>query len=531
MEAAAQLARLARPVRLARPLALFCAITAPIAAQARFWREDERVVLSDFSVVEAVAATEARVYVATRNGLASYDRHSRQWAPPVTPLDGYPREQVTVALADPSEDAVWLGTASGVVRYRPMLRTFDAFLVPGGVRDLAFDRDNPAGGIFLRTGSGWELLPPGAFAPAPAAPPPAGRRIQPLDAGGLEARIPYIRTMGPQILLDARLRQFRFTSAALVPGTEEYFLGTNGMGLVRLDALVAQFEPLPLGLLDVGVASLAAVPGGVWAGTDEGSRRPGLTFVADDLQRYQHEEGPRGTGFGASVVRSLALSDGAVWAATDAGLVRVEPGADVQRFQTVDGLPDNEVFALAAGPRAIWAGTARGVAFVRLDSLVVRRLDGPPVMVLSLLASGDSAWAGLVEGLALVVPDGDVLRAPGYDTLPELRGAIVGLAQRGDTLVAATPERLLWRLPEGVWHVGRPLSEVAPIYTVAADDGGLWVGGRNGFLRVRLPAHAVLYRAPGDVPAAVRAVAPAGRYVWIATEAGLVRFTRSVIDR
>lgn len=512
-------------------LLLVAAGTAPIAAQARFWREDERVIITDQQVVFAVAATESRVYAATATGLGVYDRRFQQWAPPVTVADGYPREPIAAALADPADDAVWLATVSGVVRYRPVFRSFEAFLVPGGVHDLAFDRDDTFQGIFLRTASGWQLLPRAGFTPIPAPPPPPGRRIAPLRAEELEARIPYIRTMGAQVLLDDRLRSFRFTSATVVPGTEEYYLGTNGMGLVYVDALVARIEPVPAGLLSPGAGAVLAVRDGVWVGSDEQGSRSGLTFVSEDLQRFAYEEGPPGTGFRASVVRSLAQRGNEIWAATDQGIVRVEPGVATRRLQTVDGLPDNDVYALASSPTGTWVATARGVVRIPPDTVIVLRTEGPRVPVLALAVAGDSAWVGYADGLGLAAPDGQVFEAPGADTLLDLRSAITAMTVYGDTVVAATPDRLLWRVAGGPWTVSRILGEVAPIYALAGDARGLWVGGRAGLARVRLVAQAVVsYPVPYDVPAAVRGIAVTERYLWVATEAGLVRFSREAID-
>ncbi len=513
-------------------LALAAAGAMPLAAQAGFWREDERVIIADQSVVVAVAATESRVYVATATSLGMYDRVFRQWAPPVTVADGYPREPVTVALADPADEAVWLGTATSVIRYQPMLRTFDVYPVAGGVRNLAFDRDDPFGGLYILTAAGWQQLPRGGLMLIPSGPPSAGRFVTPLGVREAEARLPFLRTMGANALLDDRLRSYRFTSAAVVPGVEEYWLGTNGMGLVRVDALVALIEPVPAGLLSTGVGAVLAVGDGVWVGSDEQSRRSGLTWVSDDLQRFAYEEGPRGTGFRAGVVRALVAHGEEIWAGTDQGIVRIEPGVATRRIQTVDGLPDDDVFALAAGPAGVWVGTALGLAFVPADSFEVRRSEGPLAPVLALAAAGDSAWVGFTDGLGLAAPDGQVFAAPGADTLAELRDAIVALAMLGDTVVAATHNRLLWRAGAGPWHVERYLSEVAPIYALAGDAGGLWVGGAGGLARVRLAAQSVIpFPVPRDAPAPVRGIAVTDRYIWLATHAGLVRFTRDVLDR
>jgi ligand-binding sensor domain-containing protein len=513
-------------------LALVAAGAMPLMAQAGFWREDERVIVADQSVVVAVAATENRVYVATATSLGIYDRMFRQWAPPVTVVDGYPREPVTVALADPAEDAVWLGTATSVVRYRPVLRTFDVYPVVGGVRNLAFDRDDPFGGLYVLTAAGWQQLPRGGLMLAPSGPPSGARFVTPLAVREAEARLPFLRTMGANALLDDRLRSYRFTSAAVVPGVEEYWLGTNGMGLVRVDALVALIEPVPAGLLSTGVGAVLATRDGVWVGSDEQSRRTGLTWVSDDLQRYAYEEGPRGTGFRAGVVRALVARGEEIWAGTDQGIVRIEPGVATRRIQTVDGLPDDDVFALAAGPAGVWVGTALGLAFVPADSFEVRRSEGPLAPVLALAAAGESAWVGFTEGLGLAAPDGQVFAAPGADTLAELRDAIVALTLLGDTVVAATHNRLLWRAGAGPWHVERYLGEVAPIYALAGDAGGLWVGGAGGLARVRLAAQFVIpFPVPRDAPAPVRGIAVTDRFIWLGTQAGLVRFSRDALDR
>jgi ligand-binding sensor domain-containing protein len=512
-------------------LVLAGAGAAPLAAQAGVWREDERVIITDQSVVHAVAATGSRVYVATTTGLALYDRRFRQWAPPVTVVDGYPREPVTVALADPADDAVWLGTPTSVIQYRPVLRTFDAYPVPGGVRNLAFDRDDAFRGVYILTATGWQLLPRGSFVPMPS-PPPAGHAVTPLSLREAEARLPFLRTMGTDVLLDERLRSFRFTSAAVVPGEEEYWLGTSGMGVVRVDALVARIEPVPAGLLSPGAGVVVAARNGVWVGSDEQSPRTGLTWVSDDLQQFSSEEGPPGTGFRAGVVRALVARGDEIWAGTDQGIVRVEPGVATRRVQAVDGLPDNEVFALAVGGGAVWVGTGSGVARIPDDTVEVQWTEGPRVPALALAARGDSAWVGFTDGLGLAAPDGQVFAAPGADTLAELRGAIVALTVLGDTVVAATIDRLLWRAGAGPWHVDRHLGEVAPIHALAGDAGGLWVGGAGGLARVRLATGAVIpFPVPRDAPAAVRGIAVTDRFIWLATPVGLVRFSRDALDR
>jgi len=83
------------------------------------WRPEERVLVSDFSYIDAVAASPWTVFAATRHGLLIYDRVARAWKPPVTTLDGYPTARVRSAVADQTGNAVWLGVGGldGWVRY------------------------------------------------------------------------------------------------------------------------------------------------------------------------------------------------------------------------------------------------------------------------------------------------------------------------------------------------------------------------------------------------------------------------------
>ena len=78
---------------------------------------DNRVVVSDFSYVTAVAASSWLVFAATPHGLIIYDRATWRFRPPVTALDGYPAGRVRRAIADPSGNAVWLDLGGNYARY------------------------------------------------------------------------------------------------------------------------------------------------------------------------------------------------------------------------------------------------------------------------------------------------------------------------------------------------------------------------------------------------------------------------------
>ncbi|UCF41442.1 MAG: hypothetical protein JSW43_03670 [Gemmatimonadota bacterium] len=520
-------------VQLALVAAWACA--QPLQAQggSRLWRPEERVVISDFSVVQALAVSEELLYAATTGGLVIFDRRFGRWEPPVTGLDGYPPEPVRVALVDPVDRSVWLGTDQRLVHYVPTLRRFETIPVVGGVRGLMLDRRDPFAGMWVGTRAGWEFLPYGGIMLTTATRSPADP-VRPLTVDAALARAPYLATRAADILTDERLRRYRYTAAALAPDTDEMFLGTDGLGLLQVDPGTTEARRLAFGLLAPSASGVVAVPGGVWTGTPEGTSRAGFTFVGDDLQRFAYDEGPRGAGYAFRRVFDLAWSEGVLWAATDGGVVRragESPGELLYRYE---GVERDVVFALTKGGTGVWAGTQQGLVWVD-DGGGVRRVDNPRVgPILAVAASGDTLWIGGSRGLGVAWSGSDTIYVPrGTDRYPELGNRIVAVAVLGDTLFAATAARLLWRAPGEEWVVERPLGgDLGNVTVLLGDEGGVWVGGTNGlaFYRPRTRDF-LLLNQPGDLPGMVRDMAADATYLWVAATGGLVRFEKEALRR
>jgi ligand-binding sensor domain-containing protein len=114
---------------------------------------------------------------------------------------------------------------------------------------------------------------------------------------------------------------------------------------------------------------------------------------------------------------------------------------------------------------------------------------------------------------------------------PALRAPILALAGVGDTLVVVTPDQFAWRDPASHgWTLVHARTDLGTINALVGDaEGrGVWIAGTTALAFWDL-AHDTFHilRAPYDVPAVVHDVAVDSRYLWVATDSGLVRFSRS----
>jgi ligand-binding sensor domain-containing protein len=218
-----------------------------------------------------------------------------------------------------------------------------------------------------------------------------------------------------------------------------------------------------------------------------------------------------------------------VWAATDRGVARVNPTEG--RFEIVDetrGLPDARVYDLSTRQGRITVGTAHGVARVseRLEvERIAPRFVGPAYAV---YPDGDSVWVGTSRGVLVGVADQPDLLRPSGMASAGFDQPVLALVALADTLVGLGRDELLWRNPGGQWNLGPPLSGVlGRLSRFVADRSGLWVAGDRGIGYARLNGPALLVLREGDLPGPSRDVDET--YLWVATDAGLVRFRLDAI--
>jgi hypothetical protein len=531
---AARRARTRAAALAAVVLASGCALAAAPARAQRLWGPEERLVLRDYTRIVAVAASFERAYAVTPSAVLLLDPRTRRWtavadAPSPDALRG-----VGLALVDPLDQALWLAGRSEWFRYQPDLRLWDRGPVPGPVSQIAMDRADPIGGLYLRTRGGWMVVPRIGGAAMPATAP-----AQPVFASRLEDALranPALESFAPQILGAGRRIPARFTSAAPSADGIGWFIGTDGLGLLWFDGMTVHPERLAFGLESDRAAALFAAPGGMWVLTEPSPSGVGgaLSWVAQDAGEVRTNLGTFGGGLDFTRAWDLAGAGEVLWAATDAGLLRL-PTDDgpVDLLDEGRGLPDRRVYGVATWRGQVYAATRGGLARVG-DSLAAERIaprfPGPAYAV---VVRGDTVWAGTPQGVFAAPPGaGDLEQPPGSAARSEARREVGALAWLADTLVALTRDELLHTSGPEPWQVGPRLSDVlGTLRAMVQWRDGFWVAGRNGVAYVTLGGPAGLaLTAPADLPGEPTDVAVDELYLWVATVGGLVRFRLDAVQ-
>ena len=233
-------------------------------------------------------------------------------------------------------------------------------------------------------------------------------------------------------------------------------------------------------------------------------------------------------GFNFRVVRDLEVSDGTLFAATEVGLLVIRPGEN-QRIISSD-LPSRDVFTVLKDETGVWVGTSRGLVFVDEDFNVSPELGAAGRKVYDMARIGDSVWLATDAGLAMIEPNHRRVGVP-IDLLNnmDLMGPVILVAALADTLVVVTRDnRIVWRAgTEGDWHAGLRVTGVGIILSIEPDEGGVWIGGEIGIGFLQFASSTLrIFNAPRDLPGPARDIAVTPDHVWVATDRGVVRFSK-----
>lgn len=522
------------PSAVSTGLALVTALaTSPLHAQrpTRDWALEDRVVIGAFSRITSVAATSDRVYATSPSALLVWRPQFARWEGPFVPPEPRLLEGVTMALADPLDNSLWLAGRTGWVNFSPDLQLWTVGEAPAPIRSIAFDMASPDG-LLLDTGQGWLRANRGSSAVIPAEPP--SQPIRPATMSEVARTHPSLQT-GGGLLVDPRLRDVRYTSAAQSFDRLGWYLGTDGAGLLYLREGSAFPERLSFGLVGDRIGALFSAPGGVWVANDLEPNVPAaLTFVAADLSEFRSVYGPPATGLPFGRVRQLIGVGLELWAATDQGVARIQPQTGrTDIFDERRGLPDSRAYALAARREWIAAGTARGAARISDSAEVIRIAPDFAGPAYAVGISADTTWIGTDAGLFFTVSrSGPMLQPTALAASQRFRGPVIGIEWMGERLVALTRERLIWRGERGVWTAGPDqTAALGPLRAFVLDGDGAWLAGERGVGYARFDAPVGRILPVGDIPAPPVDLALDADHLWVGTAAGLVRFRLDALGR
>jgi signal transduction histidine kinase/ligand-binding sensor domain-containing protein len=198
-----------------------------------------------------------------------------------------------------------------------------------------------------------------------------------------------------------------------------YWVGTDA-GLFEFAATApagaTRFHQVPR-LDDQRTGSVYAITesrdGSLWCGTGHGLVR--LTNDGEGGRLEEVEIGMPRESDNDIIVRAVIEDEqGTLWVGTGSGLYARRTDGTTERIALRDGMPDNQVWSVAAGGAGtIWVGTRSGL--VKVDSAALSRRGKPTVQrvyttseglpsanIRSLEVNGDGLWVGTVAGVAEV---------------------------------------------------------------------------------------------------------------------------------
>jgi len=509
------------------------------------WDADERVTVTDFQRVTALARSSDRLFAATDGGLVVVSDAFERWELPITREDGYPTSQVLALGWDRRDATLWLATRDGRLRQLDMAgrRWLDELSLSGAVTRIVVPSDDPSL-LYVRRGSRWDAVDPFTRQTEPV----GAARVQQAIGSDFDLRARAELLQSPiweaaRAFLGRRGSE-RYTITDVMPasGTSgTYWVATYGGFIERYDSFSNQSEPLDYGMVGIGAAAVLATDTAVWFAPAYPTDRYGVGAADPRLESWHTWIG---YGFGSvdrgapdGPIRAWLRTADGVWAGGDRGLHRYDGDSwHIEPTQTRSS--DAPITALAQGPEGlpgVWVGTERGLFRIRSPGA------GPDVMLLTadrvraLAAHGGDVWAGTDGGLFRLSSDAGVAEDAPPMVQPDAGppGRVGALASDGTRLYAGI-ERDLWVLdPDDGWGRAAPFGVPGVrIRALAVQDSVVWIGTDEGLIRWDTGSDVVTNYtfAAGDLPSGPRgergvsdvSSAIRGR-VWVATPAGAVR--------
>ncbi len=503
------------------------------------WEADERIVVTDFQRVTALARAPDRLFVATDGGLVIRNLAFDRWEFPITREDGYPPSRIMALAWDRRDGTLWMATEDArLIQLEPFDRRFiDEIRLNERITRIVPSLDDPSRLLVQRRGRWFSLDPfsrqmTGADAEAVdravAADFDLRVRRELLTSARFDAARSFLATRGS--------RRYQVTDVMPAMEPDQFWVASYGGFLFRYDAVTGQATPVDYGLVGRGGAAVLADEAGIWFSPDEADDRYSLTWADRDLQVWRTWEpesiGPVDRNLPSDPIRVLLRVGDELWVGGERGVYRFD-GEDWHREAAGQLGAGVRVLSLALGPAGmtgIWVGTDRGLYLIPGAGGLV---DSPWLgarRITSLESHAGLLWVGTDRGLAVF--EASAGRPVAQFSAGQPRGRVWSMKASGDRLYVGI-DRDVWWLEDKVWHRADALGVLAaPASALDVREGVLWIGSNDGLTAWNTISgeQRRFSFAAGDLPAGERgevgvsAIAAIGpNLVWLTTPAGAVR--------
>jgi len=522
-------------------LALVTLTPAPARSQIgpSHWDADQRVVVTSFQRVTALARSPDRLFVATDKGLVVRNEAFNRWELPITSEDGYPPSRVTGLAWDSRDATLWLATEDArLIQLEPFQRRFiDEIRTNERIARIIPSADSPSE-LLIRMGGRWFSLDPlsrqmtasdsRAADRAVAADFELRERRDVLSSPRFDVARCFLATRGS--------KHYQITDVMPAIELGQFWVSSYGGFLFRYDSFSGQATPVDYGLVGHGASAVLADETSVWFAPGELIDRYSITWADSDLVDWRTWEsesiGPLDRELPSDPIHVLLRDKDDVWAGGDRGIYKFD-GKDWHREGGGQIGVGQRVLSLVSGPDGlpgIWVGTDRGLfrlngsgAYLESPLLGARRIR-------ALASYAGLLWVGTDRGLAVFE---SVAGQPvEHISAGQPRGRVWSLKESGSRLYVAI-DRDVWWLEDGDWHRADDLGVLAaPATALDVQDETVWIGNDDGLVAwdTRTGEQRRYSFAAGDLPTGDRGErgvttisATGSDTVWLTTPAGAIR--------
>ncbi len=503
------------------------------------WDADERVVVTSFQHVTALARAPDRLFAATDQGLVVRNEAFDRWELPITREDGYPSSRITALAWDRRDGTLWLATEDArLIQLDPSSRRFiDEIRLNERITRIVPSADD-ASELMVRRGNRWFSLDPysrqmtnlntGVVDRVIAADFELRERRELLSSPRFDAARTFLATRGST----------RYQITDVMPAMElgQFWVSSYGGFLFRYDSYTGQSTPVDYGLVGRGGGAVLVDETGIWFAPDEVIDRYSITWADSELAVWRAWEaesfGPPDRDIPSDPIHVLLREGDDVWAGGERGVYRFDGEAWHREAAGQIGI-GQQVLSLVSGPEdlaGIWVGTDRGLF----------RLPGPGALVeapwlgarriVALASHSGLLWVGTDRGLVVFEASAGLPIAQSSEDEP--RGRVWSLKASENRLYVGV-DRNVWWLEDNEWHRADDLGVLAaPASALDVRDGILWIGSDHGLIAWNtITGEQRRYSfVAGDLPTGERgergvtAISATGPdAVWLTTPAGAVR--------